>query len=415
MPDAPGLRIIKRENGERHAYWIANRAAVHAGYVPRTVRLHYDLDRADQVALLEAHCRELQATMLAWLGTPEKRVVFNGTLASLIVLYQTAPDSPFHLLRPNTRTCYAEWCKELGRFGARRLDRVLGPDLRRWYAVVRSPDGYDGPPRDRLAYGCVRQMFRILVNYGVELGLDSCLKLDRIISKVRLRADLVARTDEHTGRVAMTFAQAEAIVNEGLSRGTARHRSVALGVACQFEFGLAQIDVIGWFEKGAHIAPVGDANKMVRGRVWRGGLRHEQLQDAVTKMARSKTGVPGVFEVSEAPLVQRALAAVPEAERHGPLVVDEHGVPLRRRHYARLFRDMAEAAGVPDAVKSMHARHGAASEADAAGVPEEDIARLLQHTSPSVTRAHYLTGSVQRSRRTARARVAHRQKDKGVA
>jgi hypothetical protein len=407
--DAPGLRIIRRRSGVREPYWVANRAAKRAGYTPRTVRLHYDLARPEQVAQIEARCLALQAAMLAWLGDPAPRLIFDGTLASLIDLYLRNRDSPFHTLRPNTRACYEEWCKELRtRFGARRLDRILGPDLRRWYLVVRTPDGYRGPPRDRLAYGCVRQMVRILVNYGVELGIDCCIKLDRIIEKVRLHAAGPARRKQQ--RVAMTFAQAEAIVDAGLRRGTVRHRSVALGIACQFEFGLAQIDVIGWYERAARPAEIGVGDLPTQGRIWRGGLRYEHFTSGVLELARSKTGVPGVFALSDAPLVMRVLAAIPLAERSGPLTVNEHGVPMTRRHYTDLFRELADAAGVPDAVKSKHARHGAASEADAAGVPEEDIARFLQHTNPSVTRKHYLVGSVERSQRTAQARLAHRRR-----
>jgi hypothetical protein len=47
----------------------------------------------------------------------------------------------------------------------------------------------------------------------------------------------------------MSYAQAVAIVLEGLRRGTRRHRSIALGVAAQFEFTLRRIDVIGEWER----------------------------------------------------------------------------------------------------------------------------------------------------------------------
>ena len=61
----------------------------------------------------------------------------------------------------------------------------------------------------------------------------------------RLRAWKAKRPD----KVAMTYDQALAIVTEGLSRGTRRHRSVALGVAAQFEFTLRQIDVMGEWQR----------------------------------------------------------------------------------------------------------------------------------------------------------------------
>jgi hypothetical protein len=50
-------------------------------------------------------------------------------------------------------------------------------------------------------------------------------------------------------KTGMTYDQAVAIVAEGLRRGTRRHRSVAHGVAAQFELTLRQVDVIGYWEK----------------------------------------------------------------------------------------------------------------------------------------------------------------------
>jgi hypothetical protein len=42
-PRAPGLDIRERENGTRDLYWIATVQSRKRGYLPRTVRLHYDL------------------------------------------------------------------------------------------------------------------------------------------------------------------------------------------------------------------------------------------------------------------------------------------------------------------------------------------------------------------------------------
>jgi hypothetical protein len=70
---------------------------------------------------------------------------------------------------------------------------------------------------------------------------------------------------------------AAAIVAEGLRRGTRRHRSIALGVATQFELTLRQVDVIGYWEKidctvGVDLGAIVD-----RGQVWRPGLRFEDF------------------------------------------------------------------------------------------------------------------------------------------
>ena len=114
------------------------------------------------------------------------------------------------------------------------------------------------------------------------------------------------------------------------------------------------------------------------------------------------------------PLFQQALAAVPEHERHGPLETDDHGVAVRRRYYWDLYRDVADAAGVPPAVWNMHARHGGATEARQAGVALADIAEHAQHTDINTTRKHYIVPSVETSRRVAQQRVAHRQAKKNT-
>jgi hypothetical protein len=123
----------------------------------------------------------------------------------------------------------------------------------------------------------------------------------------------------------MSYEQASAIVTEGLRRGTRRHRSVALGVAAQFEFTLRQIDVIGeWqrLDKLKELAP----GAVVRGeQVWRLGLRFEQLAEGTLDLTTSKNETAAVFDVTAYPLFTRALQLVPEAERRGPLVVDEDG------------------------------------------------------------------------------------------
>jgi len=108
-------------------------------------------------------------------------------------------------------------------------------------------------------------------------------------------------------------------------------------------------------------------------------------------------------------LFQQTLAAMPELDRYGPLVSDEHGRPVRRRYYWDLYREVADAAGVPRAVWNMHARHGGATEAQQAGVALADIAEHTQHTDINTTRKHYIVPSVETSRRVAKQRVAHRQ------
>jgi hypothetical protein len=110
---------------------------------------------------------------------------------------------------------------------------------------------------------------------------------------------------------------------------------------------------------------------------------------------------------------------VPEGQRRGPLVTDDSGMPVRRRYYQDLYRDVADAAGVPRAVWHMLARHGGATEARQAGVALADIAEHVQHADLNTTRKHHIVPSVETSRRvaklsngsrTGRPRRTHREK-----
>jgi integrase len=120
-----------------------------------------------------------------------------------------------------------------------------------------------------------------------------------------------------------------------------------------------------------------------------------------------------VFDVTAYPLFQQALASVPMWERDGPLVTDDNGSPVRRRYYWDLYRDVADAAGVPRSMWSMHARHGGATEAQQAGVDLAGIAEHAQHSDINTTRKHYIVPSVETSRRvelhTGRRRRTHRE------
>jgi integrase len=270
----------------------------------------------------------------------------------------------------------------------------------------------------RLAKSCVREMLSILVRYGAELGLPGCLELHQVLGLMVLtvpediRRAWKAARPKKTG---MRYEHAAAIVAEGLKRGTRRHRSVALGVAAQFELTMRQADVIGVWETPGQ-GEVVDPSAIIRGRwIWRPGLRFEDFAAGQLDLETMKNAGRAVFDVTAYPLFQQALAAVPAMERYGPLVTDEGGSPVSRRYYWDLYRDVADAAGVPRNVWNMHARHGGASEAQQAGVALQDIAEHAQHADINTTRKHYIIPSVETSRRVAKQRVAHRQMkvDKG--
>ena len=292
--DAPGLHLVKRCNGGVQQYWEASATARSRGYLPRTVRLHFDLETFEGHRALEQRCRILTNEMLAWLGDPDdiNKPIYDGTLSSLINCYQTDRKSPYQGLARNTQRGYDDWCRTLERaIGKRRVDRLTGQDLRDCFLALLEPSHSGGAPRVRLATACVRSMLSILLNYGAELGLAGCLELAQVLERMTLRVPKDVRTAwkaKRPPKVAMSYAQALAIVSEGLRRGTRRHRSIAVGVAAQFEFTLRQIDVIGEWERIDELKELPSVAIVSHDQVWRPGLRFEQVADGTLDITTSK-------------------------------------------------------------------------------------------------------------------------------
>ena len=151
--DAPGLHVFERR-GRVEFYWKASPTARKRGYVPRSVRLHYDLSTVAGRHELEHRCRVLTAEMLAWLGDPEgdKKLVYDGTVGALIRCYETDKTSPYRGLRQSTVRVYRDWCRTLDRaIGKRRVDRLTGQDVRDCFLRLMEPALPGGAPRVRLA------------------------------------------------------------------------------------------------------------------------------------------------------------------------------------------------------------------------------------------------------------------------
>jgi hypothetical protein len=90
-------------------------------------------------------------------------------------------------------------------------------------------------------------------------------------------------------KLAMSYDQASAIVIEGLRRGTRRHRSIALGVAAQFEFTLREIDVIAEWERVDLVKELPSDAIISHRQVWRPGLRFEDFAGGEVGLETSKT------------------------------------------------------------------------------------------------------------------------------
>jgi hypothetical protein len=426
--DAPGLDI-RGIGANRRAFWVCPKRGRRAGFTPTCLRLHYDLENVEAVQRMASECRKLHAEMLEWISDPAKQSLprYDRTLGSLIELWKKDPESPWHELRENTRRGYEYGIRVLTgyKMTTRRIDRLTGQDLRRWHRQIMQPPGHTGAPMVRKADLAVRDLLRAVLVFGMEIKLEECAPLLAVLSVMRFKTPAMTKDERAVVRkpkLPMAYEHAEAIVNLGLAKGEKRWRSVALGVAAQFEFTLRQIDVIGSWEpiRGPRPAPAG---MITAGRKWwRPGLRYEDI-GTVLSLPTSKTDTDVMFEPGEYPLFQRAYEAVPEAERTGPLCITSDDLPFQTRYYADLFRQLATEAKVPETIWNARARHGGLTEGYEAIVQKHgegsaalnDLRFHGQHADIQTTFGHYLRPGAKATTRVAKLRVASRTRKDGAA
>lgn len=391
----PGLKW-RHTAHRRQPYWVAKQVVRDPkGFPERAVRLPAD---ADEDTLAEL-CRDQTARLLAWIAAPagERAVVYDGTIRSLSRLYQQHADSPFHDVKRNTRKTYSDSLKLIENTVGNRLVRAVTIiDVKRWFKLWRAPKADGGDPRASRAHDAV-SMLRTILRFGFALGYPDCAALVERLKMVRFE-NAGAREQE------MTAVQAMAFIRAALSRGDARGRNMAIGVAAQFELALRQKDIIGeWGPARPNIAGATYAGA----EMWIGAFRWENIPGWRFRLKTSKNRARAEFFLDDYPMLLPLLEAVPHAERNGAIVKGEYGLPIRERSYRKWFREIARAAGIPDEVWSMDSRAGAATEADAAGADLKSISYLLTHAEPRTT-LRYIR-STKRVREVAKARARARE------
>jgi hypothetical protein len=101
------------------------------------------------------------------------------------------------------------------------------------------------------------------------------------------------------------------------------------------------------------------------------------------KTSKSKYRSAAGFDLTKYDLLLPLLDAVPHENRTGAIIKGEKNLPVRQAMYARWWRQIARAAGIPDSVWSMDARAGAAT--DETGAALEAIQGALTHPKESTT------------------------------
>jgi hypothetical protein len=315
MEDDNGEQSARSENGDAAPdgvmvpYWVAKSFAVAAGFPIKTVNL-------SSVAPEELHarCCDLEEEMRDFLARiPRGR--FDGTLGSLLRLYQGDSESPYRVLKPTSAEVYTPYLRRLiAAYGDAQLARLTGLDVKRWHKAWLGDDNRIG------AASMAFKVLKAAISFGVVSGFPHCDRLrGALFSALRL-----------PGPKPRTFAPTADDVEKVIVAAHAmRRHSAAFASALQFETAARQADVVGQWVSMSDPRP---SAVTFRGRKWVGPTWSAIDANLVLTLTPSKTerstGARVHVDLSRCPMVMAELAMIPQEARSGPLVVNERtGLP----------------------------------------------------------------------------------------
>lgn len=401
---APGLKQIHPKGKPLRLYWARTEGPDFEDYQPKTVRIHIDLSSPEAASQIEEVCQREQAAMLLWRDDFRAHLQrlqprFNGTIASLIHLYEQDPASSFQDIKPNSQGSYRDSLKIIvDTIGARRLDCIQPIYFRTCYREWARPAGEGGEPRIRRAYGCI-QMLRNAFTYGVEAGLPQCERLRLGLSSMRFPKGAPREAT-------LTYNQVKAIVDDALARSDV---ALALTQALQFECFLRQIDIIGQWRIEPENYQLQAGEIRFRRKVWTGMTIDLIAVDRMLQVRTSKTAQIVAHDLAKCELVVKCLDRLDLSSPLRPVAARPDGSPWPdRRSFAKHWRVYADRANVPRTVFNMDTRASGITEAAIAGVTDDDLASTAGHSSKSTTRRIYKRAAPQISARVQAARKSSR-------
>jgi hypothetical protein len=163
-------------------------------------------------------------------GDRATEVKFDGTIRSLLEIYQTDPESTYNTaIKKHTARSYATYVRKMtDHIGARKMDECDGRDVRRWFKQSKETSGL-GAARMALA------VLKAAVSFGVVCRTRGCAEFQAILGEMEFET-LPSRTHAPTAKQIIAIREAA---------HTARRPLAALCYAIQFETTLRQWDVIG--------------------------------------------------------------------------------------------------------------------------------------------------------------------------
>ncbi|CCE05823.1 putative Phage integrase [Bradyrhizobium sp. STM 3843] len=393
--DYPGLK----RNKTGKPYWIARQVTRNPlGFPDLCIPLPED---AEEVQLAEI-CQQHTARLQAWIETVSKeepsltRTRYDGTMRTACQIYQEHPLSTFNSVKHNTRRGYlADLTVIVESVGQRLIRNVTVLDVKNWYQQWRKGVVYVdeagnqtiGPERVARAHNAVA-MVRMVLRFMAALRHPDCKLLAEELANVQFERE-GAREQELTYQHVRAFIRTAFDLAEKGVMPQDRALYMAIGTASQFELMLRQKDIIGdWAPRNATARfPAGISIVHLDDETWSGFFTWESVPGWRwrTRTSKSKYRSPAEFDLTLYDLLFPLLEMVPMDQRHGAIVKGEHGLPIRYRSYAKWWRQIATAAGIPVEVQSMDARAGGATEAEEAGANLEGIQANLTHTKKEMS------------------------------
>jgi len=382
---------------------------------------------AEEWEAIAAWCERYQCEMLLWANggrSDDPASLFDGTITSLIRIYQTHDKSKFKKLRHGVQVDDTRRLRVIEEtIGNFRVSRITWLNLIEWYEEFAAPN--DGGRQKQATARLILKILTQVFLFG-KLALPETSGCGKVVEIMR---DMAEQRTFASGRRQrkeyLTYQQAE-------QHCAASHRagfgSIALAQAFMIECGMRQKDMIGeWVPR----SEPGVTDMFCGASKWLMGARWEEIDERfVWKHRLSKsvtregimdpeTGKTELYELLEFPLVRREHARIAPLNRanfpaSGPVIVSENTrLPWSASRFRDRWREIARNAGIPDNVQNRDSRAGAATEADNSDAPREKVKRMLGHSREETT-AGYQRDSMHIRTAIARARADHRERAANV-
>jgi len=388
LTETPGLVYIKRKCGPSVPIWRAPKAAIKAGFPIKT----WNLSECPP-AELPARCQRIWAEAMDFKG--EHPPLYNGTIGSLMELYQTHKESSYHQLKSTTSRTYDTYiAKIIKAYGARRVGNITGLDVLRW------AEAWSDGKQHLAAAMMATNVLKSALGFGQLCGFADCRRLREILSVLHLPRPKAR--EQAPGAMEVCRAMDAAIA--------LGQPSAAFCYALQFETAARQYDITGqWVPiNDPRISPITSQSKKWIGPTW-SAISDDMIFTFTPSKTERTTGRRIGVDLKLCPLAMEAIASIPPEKRIGPLVIDTRtGKPFPGRSFLALWDKVRTRAGLPKTLWNRDLRAGALTEGGMAGATADDRAKLAGHSGPKMVRGVYDRDVLVSANRVAEARAKFR-------